>query len=106
MRQRWRMILLACAFALALAQGAGFSTSALAAPNSHSAVSSSVSPHNLPFLPQCTSVNDGAVWKSPSGITYVCRYVEGAGWQWVPRIIPCQPGAQSAYADKATASCG
>lgn len=42
-------------------------------------------------VPQCNAVNDGKYWKSPNGIWYQCRYVEGVGFQWVPCLC-CPPG--------------
>jgi hypothetical protein len=40
------------------------------------------------IFPSCGAPNDGKTWTSPTGIKYVCRYVSGAGWQWVP-ILGC-----------------
>jgi len=57
--------------------------------------------------PPCGPSLDGAVWRNPvSGIYYRCRYVQGAGWQWVP-IISCGPvsaASSPAYARQLSAS--
>lgn len=105
MKKRWWSILLACAFALTLAQATGFSASALAAPNAHTAAASpSAIDPPYPYQPKCTAATDGAVWKNPtSGITYVCRYVSGVGYQWVPRVVPCSGAVQGSYAEKPAA---
>lgn len=87
MKLRWRIILMAFVATFALMSGAGFASSAFAAPITHNAVTSDARPNaDGPPLPTCNSRADGTVWVSPSGITYTCRYVEGAGWQWVPKL--------------------
>jgi hypothetical protein len=105
MRRRWKPILFALSIAFALTSGSGLAATALAAPITHNEVSSPASPDNDPIQPTCNVLADGAPWKSPNGITYTCRYVSGVGWRWVPKEIPCQPAAQSAYAKETSATC-
>lgn len=102
MKKKWWSIVLACAFALTLAQATGFSASALAAPKTHTAVASpSVGDPPYPYQPKCSAANDGATWTSPAGIRYQCRYVSGVGYQWVPIVGGSCPGAeQGAHAVK------
>jgi hypothetical protein len=55
--------------------------------------------------PPCNQGNDGGTWTNPvSGIKYTCRFVSGAGWQWVPFLgcgaVPSQP-----YARESLPSC-
>jgi hypothetical protein len=87
MKLRWRIILMAFVATFALMSGAGFASSAFAAPIIHNAVTSDATPSaNGPAPPTCNSRADGTIWISPSGITYTCRFVQGAGWQWVPKL--------------------
>jgi hypothetical protein len=81
------------------------SASASTSPHLASAVSAeNVTPNIGPF-PVCNGRKDGVTWKSPSGIRYVCRYVEGAGWQWVP-ILSCPASSPEAqYGTKLEAAC-
>lgn len=104
MKHRWRVTIFAFSTAFALLSGAGFASTAFAVPVTHAAVSSSAIPDNDPLQPPCNSLNDGATWTSPAGINYVCRYVEGAGWRWVPKLV-CGGASQTPAGKEQSATC-
>jgi hypothetical protein len=54
------------------------------------------------IMPSCGAPNDGAKWVSPAGITYICRYVQGVGWRWVP-FLGCRAG-MTLYATQRSSS--
>jgi hypothetical protein len=100
---RLRSILL-LTMSFMLISGAGLSATAFAAPVARTAILSTMRPLVSGF-PQCASPNDGAYWRSPSGILYQCRYVTGAGWQWVP-ILACGAGpAKAVYSRPTVPTC-
>lgn len=55
------------------------------------------------IFPSCGAPNDGAYWRSPTGILYQCRYVSGLGYRWVPVVGGCMPGVTS-YGRETSAS--
>lgn len=65
----------------------------VATPSAQAAVTSlaAASPNSLPgpHQPQCNESNDGLVWVSGNGVYWICSYVDGLGWQWVPLVQGC-----------------